>query len=95
MKAGGEIDKKISPGQGIYYTQLVSYLQDDLQIQVLPYHDGYHGFVLYYKVSIILYTWKCWWELNLVVGSKIAIVKNIGGFKFGSLVRDRHTYMHK
>ena len=46
MRAGSEIGKIFSLGEGIYYTQLIPYLQDDLQIQVLPYHDGNHGFVL-------------------------------------------------
>ena len=30
-----------------------------------------------------------------MVGPQIAITKNIGRFKFGSLVRDRHTYICK
>ena len=44
----------------------------------------------------IPYSRKYWRELNLAVGPYIAICsKNIGGFKFGSSVRDRHTYICK
>ena len=31
--------------------------------------------------------------IKLAVGPQIAIAKNIGRFKFGGLVRDRHTYI--
>ena len=41
--------------------------------------------------DILPYSWKYWQEVNLVVGSQIATC--IGGFKFGGLVQDRHTYL--
>ena len=42
--------------------------------------------------SHVPYSRKYWQELNLAVEPKIVIYcKNIGGFKFGSLVRDHHT----
>ena len=41
-------------------------------------------------IAELLYSQKYWQELNLVVGSQIAIA-NIGGFKFGSSVLDHHT----
>ena len=43
--------------------------------------------------SGIPYSWKYWWELSLVVGPHVTIT-NIGGFKFGRLVRDHHTYIY-
>ena len=45
--------------------------------------------------SQIPYSRKYWRELNLAVGPQIAICKNIGGFKFGCSVRDRHKYICK
>ena len=44
---------------------------------------------------ILPYSRKYWRELNLAVGPQIAIAKNIGGFKFGGSVRDRHMYICK
>ena len=47
-----------------------------------------------YIYIYIPYSWKYWRELNLAVEPKIAkYYKNIGGFTFGSSVRDRHTYI--
>ena len=46
------------------------------------------------QLTCIPYSWKYWWELNLVVGPKIAIAKNFfGGFKFGGWVWDCHMYI--
>ena len=41
---------------------------------------------------LLQYSRKYWQELNLAVGPKLPLQHaNIGGFKFGSSVRDRHT----
>ena len=48
--------------------------------------------ILYHRIP---YRQKYWRELNLVVGPQIANCENIGGFKFGGSVRDRHTYICK
>ena len=46
-----------------------------------------------FKLLFIPYGQKYWWELNLAVEPKIAIVRIFGRFKFGGLVRDRHMYI--
>ena len=44
-------------------------------------------------VDSIPYSQKYWWELNFGGWARNCHCKNIGGFKFGGLVRDRYTYI--
>ena len=43
-------------------------------------------------IIVLLYSQKYWQELTLAIGPQICHCKNIGRFKFGDSVRDRHTY---
>ena len=53
------------------------------------------------RILCVPYSWKYWWELNLVVGPQIAIAKKkkkkkkiyiyIYIYKFDGSVRDHHT----
>ena len=48
--------------------------------------------MIVYAIIIIIRSLKYWPELDLAVGSQIAIAKIIGGFKFWGSVRSHNTY---
>ena len=53
----------------------------------IVYSSASQILIIYYDIINRTNSQKYWWELNLAIG---CYYKNIGGFKFGGLVWDRH-----
>ena len=49
--------------------------------------------IMYSEYYFLPYSRKYWQELNLAVEPQIAIASILVDLKFGSLVRDHHTYI--